>query len=102
LWQFRVMLFRLCNVPATFERVMEQVLREFISKNYLVYLDDVIIFGKTFKEMIQNLKKVLSRLPEVNLKVNPNKCILFSQKVKYLGHIISSEGISTDNEKISH
>jgi len=68
LWQFRVMPFGLCNAPATFERVMEQVLREFISKICLVYLDDVIIFGKTFEEMIQNFKKVLSRLREVNLK----------------------------------
>jgi len=101
LWQFRVMPFGLCNAPATFERVMEQVLQEFISKICLVYLDDVIIFGKTFEEMIWNLKKVLSRLREVNLKVNPKKCILFRQKVKYLGHVISSEGISTDNEKIS-
>jgi len=63
---------------------MEQVLREFISKICLVYLDDVIIFGKNFEEMIQNFKKVLSGLREVNLKVNPKKCVLFSQKVKYL------------------
>jgi len=56
----KVMPFELCNTPATFERVMEQVLREFISKICLVYLDDVIIFGKIFEEMIQNLKKVLS------------------------------------------
>jgi len=101
LWQFKVMPFGLCNAPATFERVMERVLQEYNSKICLVYLDDVIIFGKTFEEMIQNLKKVLSRLREVNLKVNPKKCILFSQKVKYLGHIISSEGISTDSEKIN-
>jgi len=51
------MSFGLCNAPATFEQVMEQVLREFISKICLVYLDDVIIFGKTFEEIIQNLEK---------------------------------------------
>jgi len=102
LWQFRIMPFRLYNAPATFERVMEQVLREFISKICLVYLDDVIIFGKTFEEMIQNLEKILLRLREVNLKINSKKCILFSRKVKYLGHIniISCEGISTYNDKI--
>jgi len=93
--------FGLCNAPATFERVIEQVLRKFISKICLVYLDDVIIFGKTFEEMIQNLKRVLSRLRETNLKVNPKKCILFSQKVKFLGHVISFEGISTNNDKIA-
>jgi len=66
----------------------------------LFSLDDVIIFGKTFEEIIQNLKKVLSRLREVNLKVNPKKCILFSQKVKYLEHVISSEGISRIMKKL--
>jgi len=49
--------FGLYNAPATFERVIEQVLREFISKICLVYIDDVIIFGKTFEKIIQNLKK---------------------------------------------
>jgi len=70
-------------VMLQFERVMEQVLREFISKICLVYL--VIIYSTTFEEMIQNLKRVLSHLREVNLKVNPKKYILFSQKLKYLG-----------------
>jgi len=75
--------------------------REFISKICLVYFDDIIIFGKNFEEMFQNLKRVLSRLWEVNLKVNPKKCILFRQKVKYLEHVILSEGISTDDDKIA-
>lgn len=72
-----------------------------ISKICLVYLDDVIIFGKTFEEMVKNLKKVFSRLRSVNLKVNPKKCVFFSREVKYLGHVISSEGVTTDSEKIS-
>jgi len=45
-------------------------------KNLLIYLDDVIIFGKIFEKMIQNLKRILSRLREVNLKVNPKKCFI--------------------------
>jgi len=49
--------FVLCNAPSTFERVMEQVCENLFYKICLVYLDDVIIFGKTFEEMIQNLKK---------------------------------------------
>ena len=60
--------FGLCNAPATFERLMEKVLRNLISKICLVYLDDVIIFGKTFTEMINNLKIVFSRLKEANLR----------------------------------
>jgi len=101
LWQFRVMPFGLCNAPATFEQVMEQVLREFISKICLVYFNDIIIFGKTFEKMIQNLEKILLRLREINLKINSKKCILFIRKVKHLGHVISFEGISIDNDKIA-
>ncbi|XP_011859544.1 PREDICTED: uncharacterized protein LOC105557028 [Vollenhovia emeryi] len=93
--------FGLCNAPATFERLMEEVLGDFLSRICLVYLDDVIIFGKTFEQMLHNLKKVFLRIREVNLRVNPKKCVLFARSVKYLGHVISSEGISTDPEKIS-
>lgn len=92
--------FGLCNAPATFER-LEKVLHGMLSKKCLVYLDDVIIFGKSFDEMLENLKMVFSRFREVNLKINPKKCSFFQNKVKYLGHIISEEGITTDPEKIA-
>lgn len=62
LWQFTVMPFGLCNAPATFERLMEKVLKKFLTKIYLVYLDDVIIFGKSFEEMLMNKKKFLNNL----------------------------------------
>lgn len=80
---------------------MEKVLSGLISKTCLVYLDDIIIFGKTFSEMIANLEQVFLRLRAANLKVNPKKCVLFTQTVKYLGHVISSKGVSTDPEKIA-
>ena len=101
LWQFRVMPFGLCNAPATFERLMEKVLGEIINKICLVYLDDVIIFSKTFEGMLDNLREVLLRLRSANLKLNPKKCSLFSRKVRYLGHIVSEEGLTTDTEKTS-
>ncbi|GAB1869457.1 RNA-directed DNA polymerase [Camponotus japonicus] len=100
LWQFTVMPFGLCNAPATFERLMEKVLHGLLSKKCLVYLDDVIIFGKTFDEMMENLNIVFSRLKEANLKMNPKKCTFFQKNVKYLGHIISNKGVTTDPEKI--
>lgn len=71
LWQFTVMPFGLCNAPATFERLMEKVLMGLVSKVCLVYLDDVIIYGKTFEEMMQNLRVVFLRLQEAKLLVNP-------------------------------
>jgi len=58
---------------------MEKVLHRLLSKKCLVYLDDVIVFGKTFEEMVDNLNAVFSRLKEANLKLNPKKCIFFQK-----------------------
>ena len=101
LWQFTVMPFGLCNAPATFQRLMEKILKDMLTKICLVYLDDVIIFGKSFEEMLENLSKVFRRIREANLRINPEKCVFFRKNVKYLGHIISAEGVVTDPEKIS-
>jgi hypothetical protein len=100
LWQFTVMPFGLCNVPATFERLMEAVLRGLTYDSCLVYLDDVIVIGRTFQENILNLRKVFEQFREARLKLNPRKYQLLQKEVKYLGHIVSSEGISTDPEKL--
>ncbi|GFT59842.1 retrovirus-related Pol polyprotein from transposon 412 [Trichonephila clavipes] len=57
--------------------------------------------GRTFEEHLQNIRKVLSKLSEANLKLNPSKCKFFQKEVNYLGHIISAEGVRTDPEKVS-
>ncbi|GBM15017.1 Retrovirus-related Pol polyprotein from transposon 297 [Araneus ventricosus] len=100
LWQFKVMPFGLCNAPATFERLMETVLRGLSSEACLVYLDDIIIVGRTFEEHLNNLRKVFQRLQKANLKLNPKKCRFFQKEVTYLGHVISAEGVKTDPGKI--
>ncbi|GBM73773.1 Retrovirus-related Pol polyprotein from transposon 297 [Araneus ventricosus] len=100
LWQFKVMPFGLCNTPATFERLMETVLRGLSSEACLVYLDDIIIVGRTFEEHLNNLRKVFHRLQKANLKLSPKKCRFFQKEVTYLGHVISAEGVKTDPEKI--
>jgi hypothetical protein len=100
LWQFTVMPFGLCNAPATFERLMEFVLRGLTYEACLVYLDDVIVIGRMFQEQLDNLQKVFQRLRETNLKLNPEKCQLFRREVRYLGHIVSALGVTTDPEKL--
>ncbi|GFW60461.1 retrovirus-related Pol polyprotein from transposon 297 [Trichonephila clavipes] len=97
----KVMPFGLCNAPATFERLMETVLKGLTFEACLIYLDDVIIGGRTFEEHLQNIRKVLSKLSDANLKLNPSKCKFFQKEVNYLGHIISAEGVRTDPEKVS-
>ena len=66
----------------------------------LMYLDDIITFGKSFEEAVENLKRVLDRLRDAGLKLKPKKCELFAKSVPFLGHIISDEGVATDPEKI--
>jgi len=99
LWQFKVMPFGLCNAPATFERLMERVLSGLTWKICLVYIDDIIVFSKTFEEHLRNLDLVFTQIHEANLKLNPEKCKLFQVEVPFLGHVISEKGIATDSKK---
>ena len=100
LYQWTVMPFGLCNAPATFERLMENVMAGLQWESLLVYLDDIIIFGKTIDDELDRLRVVFQRLRQGNLKLKPKKCVLFQRKVLYLGHIVTSEGIATDPEKV--
>jgi hypothetical protein len=89
-----------CNAPATFERLMETVLRGLTYDLCLVYLDDVIVIGHTFPDHLFNLRKVFHRFREARLKLSPEKCQLLQKEVQFLGHIVSPEGITTDPEKL--
>ncbi|CAK1587290.1 unnamed protein product [Parnassius mnemosyne] len=80
LWQFKVMPFGLCNAPATFERLMELVLTGLIGDACLVYLDEIIIVGRTFEEHLQNLERVLMKIQSANLKLSSKKCSLFKRQ----------------------
>lgn len=99
LYHFNVMPFGLCNAPATFERLMQKVLQGLANDKVMIYLDDVLVLGKSFEDQLINLKLVFEKIREANLTLNPKKCQLFNTKVKYLGHVISSDGIETDPDK---
>lgn len=101
LYEFNVMPFGLANAPATFQRLMELVLNGVPPQACLVYLDDIIVHGRSFEEAASNLQTVLNRLSEAGLKLSPSKCHLFREEVKYLGFIISRDGLKTDPEKVS-
>lgn len=101
LYQFAVMPFGLCNAPATFERLMEHVLRGLNWRTCLVYLDDIIVLGRTFNEHLKNLQQVLQTIKAAGLKLNASKCSLFKNEVNYLGHIVSRQGVRTDPIKLA-
>ncbi|GFR31540.1 retrovirus-related Pol polyprotein from transposon 17.6 [Trichonephila clavata] len=80
---------------------METVLGGLSYEACLVYLDDIIIVGRSFEEHRNNIRRVLQKLKEANLKLSPSKCHLFRGEVTYLGRIISAKGVRTDPDKIS-
>ena len=95
LFEFMKMSFGLCNAPAAFQRLMDLVLAGLQWHNCLVYLDDILIIGKTFEEHLEKLQLVFDRLWEAELKLKPSKCRVCQKEVTYLGHVISPGGITT-------
>ena len=100
LWQFTVMPFGLCNAVATFQRLMEKVLSGLIPHCCVVYVDDILVFGRTKEQSEENLRLVLQRLREAGLTLASDKCKLLQPEVKFLGHVINAEGTAMDPEKI--
>jgi len=100
-YEYNRMPFGLCNAPATYQRLMEECLKGLHLKICLIYLDDLIIFSKTYEEHLERLELVFQRLRECGLKLSPKKCKFFKHRVKYVGYIVSEQGIEADPEKIS-
>ncbi len=101
LYEFLKMPYGLTNAPATFQCLIEKVLKGIIGLKCLLYLDDVIVFGDTFKETLDNLIAILYRFREYNLKLKAKKCSLFERKVNFLGHVVSENSIEYDPGKIN-
>lgn len=99
-YEFIRMPFGLKNAPATFQRLINHVLREFINKICVVYLDDILIFSTSFQEHITNIKKIFQRLREANLKIQINKCTFFARETMYLGHLLTTEGVKPNPSRV--
>lgn len=97
-FQYNRMPFGLCNAPASFQRLMERILGDCIGKICVVYLDDILIFSRTFEEHLERLELVLALLEKAGLKLRPDKCFFLRVRTKCLGHLVSEEGISVDPE----
>ena len=99
-FEYNRMPFGLSNSPATYQRLMEECLGDYNMTICVIYLDDLIVFADTFEEHLERLDMILARLKQCNLKLSPEKCIFIQEKVNFLGHVVSSQGIETDPAKI--
>ena len=97
LYQFRVMPFGLCNVPATFERLMDRVLCGMRWSRCLVYF----LFGMDASDALLRLEEVLERLSSFGLQLKANKCTFMQTEVAFLGHIVGRSGLACDLVNIS-
>ena len=92
--------FRLTNTPTAFQRLIETCLGDLNLYWCITYLDDIVIFSKDPASNLDRLEAVFWKLQEAGLKLKPSKCKLFQQQIGYLGHVISVQGIVTDEGKI--
>lgn len=99
-YEYLRMPFGLKNAPSTFQRVMDNVLREYLHKFCFVYMDDIVCFSKSLEEHQQHLKLIFTKLREFNLKVQLDKSEFFRKDVEFLGHVITPEGVKPNPSKL--
>ena len=96
LYEFNQLPFGLCNAPATFSRLMDRTLAGLAWNICLYYLDDIIVFSRTWQEHLHRLEVVFKRLREANLKLGSAKCNLAKEEVNFLGYRVTRDGLEPD------
>jgi len=99
-YEYCVMPFGLTNAPASFQSLINNALREYLDDFVVAYLDDVLIFSKTYEEHVQHVRKVLTKLREKGLPVKLEKCEFHKHEVPFLGYIVSDQGLKMSPDKI--
>ncbi|GBC33494.1 enzymatic polyprotein, putative [Rhizophagus irregularis DAOM 181602=DAOM 197198] len=100
LYEYNVMPFGLKNAPGTFQRIMDEILKEYIGEFVIVYLDDIMIYSKNFEEHVEHIDKVLNKLKKNNLIVKLKKCKFGERNIEFLGHIVGRDGLKPDAKKV--
>lgn len=99
-YEFTVLPFGLCNAPATFQRLMNDTLFDYVDKFVIVYLDDICIYSPDSATHLEHLRLVLDKLREAKLVGKLKKCEFGIPRMEFLGHIVSGDGIEMQQDKV--
>lgn len=99
LYEYNRMPFGLCNAPGTFQRLKQMIFHEELLQILLVYLDNIVVYSDTIADHLKQLERVFQKLREHGLTIEAEKSQFFQSHVKYLGHVVSAEGVTTDPAK---
>jgi hypothetical protein len=94
------MSFGLKSAPSTFQSLMNKIFMGLLGTRCFVYLEDLILFGQTVQEHQEKLREILERLRQFSLKIQPDKCEFLKTELSYLGHIVTSDGVKPDPQKV--
>ena len=100
LYEFLVMSFGLTNAPAAFMALMNRIFKQYLDQFVVVFIDDILVYSSSKAEHEQHLRIVLQLLRENQLYAKLSKCEFWLQEVKFLGHVVSANGISVDPSKV--
>jgi hypothetical protein len=100
-YEFLVMPFGLCNAPATFQTLMNEIFKDVLDQFLVVYLDDILVYSRTIEEHAEHLKIVLDKLRQNKLRSRVHKCRFLQPKVDYLGYIVGEDKIIPDDDKVA-
>lgn len=92
-YEFLVMLSGLCNAPSSFQATMNSTFTPYLHKFIIVFVDDILIYSRSFQEHLSHLKLAFQILSNHNFFLKFSKCSFATQQVEYLGHIVSEHGI---------
>ncbi|KAK3560078.1 hypothetical protein QTP86_033801 [Hemibagrus guttatus] len=100
-YEYRVMPYGLANAPSVFQDFMHEVLRDFLHKFVVVYIDDILIYSRSMADHQRHVAEVLHRLRDHNLFLKAEKCLFHQPTVQFLGYVIDHSGVRMDEKKVT-